>query len=149
MTKRSEQALADQLAKCSGLVVGADGRGGSGTCVQLEDGTVALLTARHVVLECLRNTGRVAIAAYGVNFHEPRSIRMDSSQHGDAALLVFKNLASNVQAIPFAEWTDRRTDIQPGQRTLACGFPSVLKKVEGRTVMPTFAWLGDNILTLV
>ncbi len=148
MSGDSDRALAKELVKFSGLVAGSNGRGGSGTCVQLEDGAIALLTAKHVVLECLRNTGRVGIAAYGVKFQEPALIRMDSSQYGDAAYLVFKDVPVTHKALPFAVWTKNRTDIRVGQHVLVCGFPGAFRKIEGRSVTPTVIWVGDQILAI-
>lgn len=152
MTEKSERTIAKELAKYSGLVVGSNGRGGSGTCVQLEDGKIALLTAKHVVIECLRNTGRVLIAADGINFEEPRLIRMDSSQDGDAAFLVFRNPAVNQKAIPFAEWTKTRLDLAVGQRVFACGFPGAFRRIEEEDdkiqIMSHFGWIEDEILAI-
>lgn len=152
MTKerRSEDDVIRDLAKVSGLVVGRDGKGGSGTCVQLSDGTVALLTAKHVVIECIRNTGEIAIAApfSGVGFQQPRSIRMDSSQQGDAAILVFNGLVTEIPTIPFASWTINHTEIAIGLRVFACGFPGALRKLLATQLTPTFAYLKDKISSI-
>lgn len=152
MTKerRSEDDVVRDLAKVSGLIVGRNGKGGSGTCVQLSDGTVALLTAKHVVIECIRNTGEIAIAApfSGVGFQQPRSISMDSSQQGDAAILVFNGLVAEIPAIPFASWTANHAEIAVGLRVFACGFPGALRKLEGSKLTPAFAYLGDKISSI-
>src|SRR3990172_2815780 len=152
MTKklRSEDDVIRDLAGVSGLIVGRNGRGGSGTCVQLSDGVVALLTAKHVVIECIRNTGEVAIAApfSGVGFQQPRSIRMDSSQQGDAAILVFNRVDKQIPAIPFASWTANHTDITVGMPVFACGFPGALRKLDASKLSPTFAYLGDKISSI-
>src|SRR5450759_1899632 len=130
--RRSADEVTRELAKVSGLVVGRNGKGGSGTCVRLDDGAVALLTAKHVVIECIRNTGEIRIAApfCGVGFQLPRSIRMDSSQQGDAAFLVFNDLATGIPAIPFASWTANHADIAIGLPVFACGFPGLLRRLE-------------------
>lgn len=139
------------LAKFSGLVVGRNGKGGSGTCVQFNDGTVGLLTAKHVVIECLRNTGEVFIAIpfSRVGFQRPRAIRMDSSQQGDAAILIFNNLTTEIPTIPFASWTVNHTEIAVGDCVFACGFPGALQQREViREELkwePRFAYVGDYI----
>lgn len=148
MTWDSDYALASELIHFTGLVAGGDLKGGSGTCVQLDDGSIALLTARHVVWECLRNTGRVGIAAFGAKFQEPKLIRMDSSQQGDAAYLVFKDPPVGAKAVPFADWTRNRTDLAVGLRVLVCGYSSALKQADNNKVVSTLAWLGDRILAI-
>lgn len=137
-----------RLAQCSGVVVGATGRGGSGTCVQLEDGPIALLTAKHVVIECLRNTGRVAIAAYGKPFGDPLEIRMDSSQAGDAAYLVFQTARTPEEFVPFSKWTTSRTDLVLGQRVIACGYPGAFRAIEENTFKSRFFCFADKIMDI-
>jgi hypothetical protein len=141
--------VASRIAKISGMVVDRNGKGGSGTCVRLEDGKVGLLTAKHVVFECIRNTGEIAIAvpAGGVKFHRPLLIRMDSSHQGDAALLVSDQLAS-LPAIPFEEWTTNHPDVGPNVIVTAVGFPAVSKKVEGRRIDFKLSFLEDIILSV-
>lgn len=148
--RRSAEDVVRDLAKVSGLVVGRNGKGGSGTCVQLSDGNVALLTAKHVVIECIRNTGEIAIAApfSGVNFQLPREIRMDSSQQGDAAILIFNSLATEIPAIPYASWTANHAEIAVGLRVFACGFPGAFRKMEASKLTHKFAYLGDKISSI-
>lgn len=150
--KKFKRTAARELAKYSGLVVGSNGKGGSGTCVQLEDGKIALLTAKHVVIECLRNTGRVLITADNINLQEPLYIRMDSSQQGDAAFLVFRNLAVNPKAVPFAEWSSNRPDIAVGHRVFTCGFPAAFRRIEEEDrkihIMSGFARMEGEILAI-
>jgi hypothetical protein len=143
------QEVASRIAKISGLVIGRNAKGGSGICVCLEDGKVALLTAKHVVIECIRNTGEIAIAvpASGIEFHRPRLIRMDSSQQGDAAFLVSDQLAS-LPAIPFEEWTKNHPDLGPNVVIAALGYLAVSKKVEGRRIGSTLCFLSDVILNV-
>ncbi len=138
------------LAKVSGLVVGRNGRGGSGTCVQLSDGTAALLTAKHVVIECLRNTGEIFIAVpfSRINFQRPRAIRIDSSQQGDAAILVFNSLATEIPVIPFTSWTVNYAEIAVGLRVFACGFPGILQKREEPKGKPQFAYIVDSVSSI-
>ena len=134
----------------SGLAVGRNGKGGSGTCVKLDDGSVALLTAKHVIIECLRNTGEIAIAApySGINFQRPKAIRMDSSQQGDAAILVFNDLPCGIPAVPFDEWTTQQPEIAVGMKVFACGFPSSHRKNEYEKIKPTFVYLKDRISSI-
>jgi hypothetical protein len=146
----SSDAVLRDLAEVTGLVIGRNGKGGSGTCVQLEDGTVALLTAKHVVIECIRNTGGIAIAApfSGINFQFPRLIRMDSSQQGDAALVVFKEVPQEMPAIPFSQWTINHSKIAVGMPVFACGFPGALRKMEDSKIKPQFSFVGDWISSI-
>jgi hypothetical protein len=145
----SDSVLRD-LAKVTGLVIGRNGKGGSGTCVQLDDGTIALLTAKHVVIECIRNTGGIAIAApfSGVNFQFPRLIRMDSSQQGDAAIVVFNEVPQEMPAVPFSKWTINHSKIEVGMPVFACGFPGVLRKMEDSKITPQFSFVGDWITSI-
>lgn len=138
-----------QIEKLTGMVVGRNGKGGSGTCVRLEDGRVALLTAKHVVFDCIRHTGEVAIGvpSSGIDFHIPSEIRMDSSYQGDAAYLVSDQLTS-LPAISFPHWTSNHPEIVLETQVYACGFPAVFKKVEGRKVHSMFAYLEDKILSV-
>jgi hypothetical protein len=146
--EESDEALAKDLVPYIAVVAGANGKGGSGTCIELEDGAIAVLTARHVVWECLRSTGHVGIAAYGVKLQDPDLIRMDSTQDGDVAYLVFKKRPTTVKAVPFAEWTTTRLDLLVGQRVVTAGFPGAFRKVEGRKISPGMVWLGDVIRSI-
>jgi hypothetical protein len=144
----SDEARARELVPLAAVVIGANGKGGSGVCVQLEDGAIAVLTAKHVVLECLRNTGRVRIAAYNVKSQDPELIRMDSTQQGDSAYLMFKEPPTTVKAVPYPDWTTSRLDLEVGQRVITVGFPSFLRKREGNMLIPRIAWLGDSIVAI-
>ncbi|MBI4242809.1 MAG: trypsin-like peptidase domain-containing protein [Planctomycetes bacterium] len=145
----SDSVLID-LSNLSGIVVGRNGKGGSGTCVKLEDGGIALLTSKHVVIECIRNTGRIGIAIplKRVNLQTPRLIRMDSSQQGDAALVEFTNLPKDIPAVPFADWTNNNSRLAVGLPVVACGFPGALRKMERTKMIPQFAWLEDRISSI-
>ena len=145
MSREADEALAKELLPFVAVVFGSNGKGGSGTCVELADGSIAVLTAKHVVLECLRNTGHVGIGAYNVRYQEADLIRMDSSQDGDAAYLEFKKRPTTVKAVPFAEWTMTRPDLAAGQRVIAVGFPGALRRREGNRMIPNPAWLRDRI----
>ena len=147
---RPDADLSKQLVMLSGVVVGRNGKGGSGTVILLEDGSVALLTAKHVVIECIRNTGGIAIGVpnSGVKFQVPKLIRMDSSQHGDAAYLIFNSLPGTIPAVPFWKWTKNHTGAVPGLWTFACGFPGALKTISGNRVSSTCVYIGDKILSV-
>ena len=142
------EEIAQKLASCAAIVVGADGRGGSGTCVRFEDGQVAVLTAKHVVLECLRRSGEVYIAAplFESKLRRPRMARMDSSQQADAAFLVFSDPSPEIRPVLFGEWTTNAPDIKVGTPVLACGFPGRLREVDERTIKAKFGRLKDRIL---
>lgn len=134
------------LAERSGQVIGSNGRGGSGTCVELEDGSIALLTARHVVIECLRNTGQIKICAFERPLVDPLEIRIDSSPSGDVALLLFSETVRPSNYIGFSDWTLSRQDIQPGQRVFACGFPGAFRSSGNGLFRSKFLLLADEIL---
>ncbi|MHB2025078.1 MAG: S1 family peptidase [Elusimicrobiota bacterium] len=142
--------VARKLASCAGIVVGADGKGGSGTCVRLEDGQIAMLTAKHVVLECLRGSGELYISApfFEAKLRRPRMARMDSAQQADAAFLVFNDPSPKIEPIPFDEWTTNDPELKVDTPVLACGFPGRLRAVDERTIKPQFGHLKDRILSL-
>lgn len=149
-TTQPEDGQIRKLAMLAGLIVGRNGKGGSGTCVKLEDGSVALLTAKHVVIECLRNSGEIAIATpYSeIKFQRPKAIRMDSSQQGDAAILVFNDFPNGRPAVPFEEWTSERQDVTIGMQVFACGFPSTHRIIENERIRPTFVYLKDRVSSI-
>ena len=120
--------LADDIAQKSGLVLGKDGRGGSGTCVRLDNGDLALLTAKHVVVDCLL-TGELSIARSSDKCTDlPKRIRMDSTQMGDAAYVVLRRQDGKAPAIPFSQWTQNTQKLGTGAFGLASGFPGELRK---------------------
>ncbi len=152
MSKRLSMSIDvfKRLAKITGMVVGRNGKGGSGTCVRLKDGKVALLTAKHVVIECIRNTGEISLAVplSKIEFHPPTTIWMDSTQPGDAAYLVSPQLAS-LPAIPFEEWTRNHPRIEPEIEVTAVGFPATFKKIDGRVVKSKITYLADKVRSVL
>ncbi|MDD2772509.1 MAG: serine protease [Elusimicrobiales bacterium] len=142
-----DKKIRGKLLSCAGIIVGADGRGGSGTFVQLKDGQIALLTAKHVVLECIRATGEAYIAApyFEEKLRRPQMIRMDSSQQADAAFAIFSDPSPKMQPIPYCDWTTDVAEIKIGDPVLACGFPGSLRQVSGRSIKPIFGSLNDRV----
>lgn len=132
------------------MLLGMNGKGGSGTFVRLKDGQIALLTAKHVVIECIRNTGEILVWAplFEKQFRRPIMIRMDSSQQGDAALVTFENPHKGIRPIPFKDWTQNQPGLEVGSKVLACGYPAALRDIEGRKITPKFGWLRDRVISL-
>ena len=143
-----DEALIGELAEYLAVVAGPGGKGGTGTCVRMEDGSVAVLTAKHVVWECLRNTGRVGVGTFNVTLQDPNMIRMDSTQQGDAALLFFKGPQPKVKAIAFADWTKDRSDLQVGQTVYTLGFPGASRNLDGLRLNLGVAFMMAPILAL-
>jgi len=150
MTEKNapDEALLGELAEYLAVVAGPNGKGGTGTCVQMEDGSVAVLTAKHVVWECLRNTGRVGVGGFNMKLQSPNMIRMDSTQQGDAALVFFKDPQPKLKAIPFADWTKDRSDLQVGQTVYTLGFPGAWRKLDGPHLNTRTAVMVTSILAL-
>lgn len=144
-----EDEISLRIAKMTAMVVGADGKGGSGSCVQTEDGSIAVLTAKHVLIECLRNTGElyVSVPVSNIEFQRPKTIRMDSTDQGDAALLYF-NSPISTPFVPIDQWTKRNANIEIGQRTLSLGFPASGKTIEGKKISANINFLEDRILSI-
>lgn len=120
VTEEQQREISDWVMARLGSVIGADGRGGTGTFIELQDGKTALLTARHVVMKCIL-TGQMTVARLesGVYSVEPSAIIIDSRK--DAALLVFENGAFPGATIPYAEWSGRDPAITEGMRVIMSG----------------------------
>lgn len=138
-----------KIAHAAGIVLSLDGKGGSGTFVRLEDDQIAILTAKHVVIECIRSTGEFLIWAplFDAKFRKPTMIRMDSSQQGDAAFVIFEDPPVGIEPIAFDEWT-RNGSLAAGTEVLACGFPAALRKVEGRKITPKIGAFHSRVASL-
>jgi hypothetical protein len=82
------QDLPEWIVRRLASIMGADGRGGSGTFVELPNGDLAILTAKHVIIGCLLTgeitAGRITSPARTI---EPRTIRIDS-KHDVACVTV-------------------------------------------------------------
>ncbi len=133
VTEEQEREIQDWIIARLGSVLGADGRGGTGTFIQLEDGRTALLTARHVVVGCIL-TGEMSVARLaqpGVPSMQPRAVVIDSRK--DTALLVFENGALPGAVVPYVEWS-------AGGLAITKGMPVVVSGVVGE-------WKQVNTLT--
>jgi hypothetical protein len=128
LTQDEGDALYRWIFQRVGYVVGAKGRGGSGVFVKTPEGRVALLTARHVAIDCIL-TGEIQVAANiegRGRFQKPRSIRL--STKCDAALLTMPDDAIVPFALDVADWNpDRHEDPSPGTPVIAAGMPGLWK----------------------
>lgn len=113
-------------------IFGADGRGGSGIFVYLEDGRLAVLTARHVVVSCVL-TGALTIPiseppCYSV---EPTAIRIDGLN--DVALLLIDSGIFSGEALSFKEWTCPGTKVYKGMSVITSGDVGEWKQLDPET----------------
>lgn len=111
-----------------GMIVGADGRGGSGACIELEDGSEALVTARHVIIDTIL-TGSMSIARFSDRQTiTPERIRISS--RSDAAYIVSKSSNPESPRIKFKDWTETNAELKAGMLVLPVGFPGAWKEVD-------------------
>lgn len=103
LTEDQEAMISRWIQARLGGVVGADGRGGSGVFVTLEDGRLALLTARHVVIDCLL-TGELSVARLRERSRHvlPTAIRIDGMS--DTAFVVLEPETLHGEAVTFEAW---------------------------------------------
>ena len=142
VTEEEEQKTFEWIRSRLGSVLGADGRGGTGTFIELEDGRLALLTARHVVVRCIL-TGEMTVARLGqpgVHSVEPIAIRIDSKK--DAALLVFEPDSLPGELVPYAQWSSSRPVIAAGMPAIVSGIVGEWKQLdEGTRTIPLTKWI--------
>ncbi|MCX5784564.1 MAG: serine protease [Elusimicrobia bacterium] len=116
------------------IVIGSDGRGGSGICIETAEGEVAVLTARHVVVDCIR-TGALLVGRRSQHSTiRPTRIRI-SSQSDVAYLIVDKN-AFQGDYLSYPEWTKPYASITNSQSVMAYGALGSEKEIdiEARTI---------------
>lgn len=113
-------------------VLGTDGRGGSGIFVYLEDGRMAVLTARHVVVSCVL-TGEltIQISEPPCRTVEPTAIRIDG--RNDVALLLIDSGIFSSEALSFEEWTCPRTKVYTGMSVITSGDVGEWKQLDTET----------------
>lgn len=98
-----EQTLVAWIQAHLAIVLGAGGRGGTGIYMDLEDGRLAALTARHVVVNCIL-TGELTVGSLNgprLQSLVPQEIRIDHSR--DAAFLVVARKTHEGEAVPYSE----------------------------------------------
>lgn len=111
-----------------GYVVGNDGRGGSGICIQLADGSDAILTARHVVIDCIL-TGSISVARVGdKQMVFPKRIRISSRT--DAAYIISSDPNPPTAKLSFAGWTTPPVNLSAGLSVFPSGVPGSWKRVD-------------------
>lgn len=111
----------DWIQQRLGCVFGRDGRGGTGIFIDLEDGGLALLTARHVVVGCIL-TGEVTVGRLdrpGLKSIAPTEIRIDNRR--DAAFLLVDREILDVATVPHFEWSNRDVEISHGMVVIVSG----------------------------
>lgn len=147
----SAMDIGKEISRVTGVIWGSDGKGGSGVCVRLKDGQVALLTAKHVLIECLRNTGKVLIGApcMGVAPQSPKFIKMDSSQEGDAVYLGFHNPTASMHGISYESWTNKSLKVLGGALVYVSGYPGALKQFDDTGIRPKVSCLLGKLFTKI
>lgn len=138
LTEETERRLRAWIAGHVGCVVSADGRGGSGTFVQLPDGPVALVTARHVVIDCML-TGWLSVARLRVPSRTAVPLAAWIDPKNDAALLVLREGTLEGEAVQYAEWSEQRDPLAEGMPVVAVGVVGEWKKpdISTRTIPQT------------
>ena len=122
-----------------GVILGSNGRGGSGVFVQLSNKRIALLTARHVALPAILS-GELTLshADRGQSF-SPLAITMDKRL--DLAYLTLPDDITIGSYLSQNEWTpEGQPEISKGMTVVACGVPGLLKSlpdVSTRTIKRT------------
>ena len=111
-----------------GYVFGNDGKGGSGTSVQLMDGSSALLTARHVVIDCIL-TGSIQVGNVG-DQHMAIPKRIWISARTDAAYIISSNPNPRSETLSFADWTSPPLHISAGHLVYPSGVPGSWKIID-------------------
>lgn len=142
VTEEDVRVLGDWLRQRMGTILGADGRGGTGTFIELQDGRVALLTARHVVVRCIL-TGEMTSARLtepGALSLEPNAIRIDYRK--DAAFLVFKSDELRGEFVPYAEWSQDLPELAAGMPVIVSGVVGEWREPDLATkTIPVTKWL--------
>jgi hypothetical protein len=144
VTEEEERLLQEWLRARMGTILGADGRGGTGTFIQLKDGRVALLTARHVVVRCIltgaMTADRLTRASNPSRSVEPCAIRIDSRK--DAALLFFSEGELPGEFVPYDEWAPALPELAAGMAIIVAGVVGEWKEIDLATrTIPTTKWL--------
>lgn len=123
-----ESELAAWIHDRMGVVLGSDGRGGSGVFVETQDGAVALLTAKHVVGHCI-GSGELTVSHAGrsaARSFSPAAIKIDA--RCDAALLILSSAERPVSWIPWASVDPSAgRDVAKDSPIVCCGVPGLLK----------------------
>lgn len=116
-----EGSTAAWIASRLGWVLGSDGCGGTGVFIDMEDGQLALLTARHVVIDCIL-TGEMTVGRLdraGRKSSLPDAIRIDNCS--DAAILLVDRNTFYGDTVPYAEWTRPIVELSDGMLVIVSG----------------------------
>jgi hypothetical protein len=142
VSEEEERRTRAWLRSRMGSILGANGRGGTGTFIELQDGRMALLTARHVVVRCIL-TGEMTVlrlANSRTQSVEPRAITIDSRK--DAALLIFDATSLAGDVVPYAEWSAEPPLITKGMPAIISGVVGEWKEPDLVTrTIPVTKWL--------
>lgn len=128
-----EWTVADWIQPRLACVYGADGRGGTGIFMDMEDGRLALLTARHVVVDCIL-TGEMTVGRLdrpGRKSLVPETTRIDNSR--DAACLIVDRSTFEGEAVPYSEWAGPDVEISKGMPVLVSGVVGEWKAPDTKT----------------
>jgi hypothetical protein len=125
------------------LMFDALGSLGSGVFIELSDGTEAVLTAKHVVVDSIC-TGELTVQRWGALKQSllPAEIWIDSTH--DAAVIVCHALGKTGKVVPRSEWRFPPPLPQKGQGVQCSGAPGEFKSAPNladRTVH-TIKWLA-------
>lgn len=122
VTEEEAKSFFDSIRCKMAAIMGAGGRGGSGLFVRLEDGSLAVLTARHVVVGCVL-TGELTLLRLGESDARtsvgPRAILVDGRH--DAALLVVDEKDFPGPSLAFEEWTTLADQMSQGAQVVVSG----------------------------
>jgi len=142
VTEVQEKNIESWISSRLACIVGADGRGGSGVFVQLEDGHLAVLTACHVVISCIL-TGEITVCRMSScqRSYEPTSIRIDGPN--DVALLIVdRDLFDGAFSLLFSEWTCSSVNLSKGMPAIISGIVGEWKHINIKErIIPQFTKL--------
>lgn len=142
VTEDEERAVGEWLRQRMGTIIGADGRGGTGLFIELQDDRVALLTARHVVVRCIL-TGEMTVirlAEPSTRSVEPSAIRIDCRK--DAAVLVFGADELSGDFVPYSDWAREFPALAVGMPVIVSGVVGEWKQLDLATkTIPLTKWL--------
>jgi hypothetical protein len=121
----------DWFLKRFGVVLGRDGKGGSGIFVRSLDGRIGLITAAHVLFPCI-HTGHISIVRCINGYEKGKSIKPEQirvSSDSDAAILYLPEGIYN-ECLDVAEWNPNSViNLEHKQAILNIGLPGLWKQI--------------------
>lgn len=148
VTADEERDTNEWIMSHMGCVLGSDGRGGSGTFIELDDGRLAFLTARHVIVQCIL-TGEMTVSRLNssgaAHSAEPDAIRIDCNK--DAAYLILNANKFEGSRLPYAALSQLQKDISVGMPVIVSGVvgewkqPDVIARVIPQ-IKVLYYWTG-------